>query len=282
MTSLRPRTSTSLRSPGAISRAGATTYFAKFSFPISGLRDFRDRRAADDRCTADVLGLRLFLRDLQHVENAVAWNKADTAVVGDHKIAGLDPHLANLHRAVDFDGFEPPFAGDWADLTRPHRIADDARMGDIADTAHYDGAGFALALAGQSRNAAHVGHIGNALDHQYVAGVGKIVGFELPHAVDVVAGALKRVGPLQHVAHRKRRPHYRGSGNRRLEHRRADHTERNAQFVHSVGDQPGRIADCQEAVDGAVRGARRHHQADAFRRDAAGQALFHRVAAPCL
>src|SRR5215831_10638548 len=68
-------------------------------------------------------------------------------------------------------------------------------MGDVADTAHHDRTGFTLALASQRRDAAHVGHIGNALDHQHIARVGKIMRLELSHAVEAMASAFERAGP---------------------------------------------------------------------------------------
>src|SRR5260370_4117332 len=121
ITSLRPRTSMSLRPPGAMSRAGATTYFAKISFPVVGSRDVRHRSAADDRLAANLLSLRLFLHKLQHIENAVARNEADAAIIGDDEIAGLDRHPTDLDRAVDLDGLEPPFSGHRVDFARPDR-----------------------------------------------------------------------------------------------------------------------------------------------------------------
>ena len=163
---------------------------------------------------------------LEHLEDARARDEADAGVVGDDEVAGLDPDFADLHRAVDLDRLEPPLAGDRADLARPQRIADRARMGDVADRPHHDGAGLALALAGLGGDAAHVGDRRHALDHQHVAGGREIVRLELRHAVDGVRRAFQRIDPLQHVAHGQRRPDDGGAGNGRLEDRGADHAQR--------------------------------------------------------
>jgi hypothetical protein len=87
------------------------------SLPVVGPRYIRDRGAADDGLTAHLLGLRLFLDQFQHIENAVAGNEADAGIVGDHQIAGFDADPADLDRAVDLDGFEPSFPGNRADFT---------------------------------------------------------------------------------------------------------------------------------------------------------------------
>src|SRR5262249_10984312 len=52
-------------------------------FPIGGIGNFWYCGAADDRRAADILGLRFFLHDLQHIENAVAWNEADAGIVSN-------------------------------------------------------------------------------------------------------------------------------------------------------------------------------------------------------
>ena len=78
-------------------------------------------------------------------------------------------------------------------------------MSDVADSAHHHGARLALALAGLGRDAAHVGDVGDALDHQHVARAREVVRLELGHAVDAVACAGERIDPLQDVAQRQRR-----------------------------------------------------------------------------
>jgi hypothetical protein len=47
-----------------------------------------------------------------------------------------------------------------------------------------------------------------------------------------------------------------------------------AEFVHGVGDHPGRIADRLEALDHAGRRRRRRQHPDALAGDAAGQTLL--------
>src|SRR5262245_51659137 len=79
-------------------------------FSVARSRDVRHSGAPHDRLAADLLGLRLLLHQFQHLEDVVAGNEADARIVGDHEIAGLDPDLADLDRAVDLDGFDPPLA----------------------------------------------------------------------------------------------------------------------------------------------------------------------------
>src|SRR5580658_3510339 len=100
----------------------------------------RHRHALRDRLDARVLVALLLLAQLQHPQNIGARDEADAGVVGDDKIAGIDPHLAHLDLAVDLDGFEPPFAGRRRDLAGPDRIADRTRMPHVAHTAHDNGA----------------------------------------------------------------------------------------------------------------------------------------------
>ena len=49
---------------------------------------------------------------------------------------------------------------------------------------------------------------------------------------------------------------------------------RNAELVHGVGDDPGRIAEREKALDRALRRARHRHQLDVLGRDAAGQSFL--------
>ena len=147
-------------------------------------------------------------------------------------------------------------------------------MGDVAHAALHDRADLALALAGLGGDAAHVGDIGHALDHQHVALLRQIVGLELRHPVDVIARALERVDALQDVAHGQRRPDDGLAGDGRLEHRGADDSGRDAELVHGVRDDPGRIAERHEALDHAHGRARHRHQLDVLGRDAAGQSFL--------
>ena len=162
--------------------------------------------AVVDRLAANRFGLRLRFRRVEHFEHDVARNETDAGVVGDHEIARRHPNLADLDRAVDLHGLEPPLAGDRRDVARPDRIAERAGMGDVAHAALHDRAELALPLAGLGGDAAHVGDIGHALDHQHVARLREIVRLELRHPVDVSARAVERIDALQDVAHGQRRP----------------------------------------------------------------------------
>ena len=68
-------------------------------------------------------------------------------------------------------------------------------------------AALALALAGERRDAAHVGDAGDALDHQYVPRQRQIVRLELGHLIHVVPGRLVHVLALHNAANGERRPH---------------------------------------------------------------------------
>ena len=75
---------------------------------------------------------------------------------------------------VDGGGLDPPFAGDRADTLRPERIADAARMIDVAGAAVDDGADLAPAAAYCCGDTAEIGDLVDALHHQHVARLGEI------------------------------------------------------------------------------------------------------------
>ena len=60
------------------------------------------------------------------------------------------------------------------DFGRPHRVADAARMRDVADAAEYDRTGLALTLAGLRGDAAHVRDSRHAVDHDDIAGSARL------------------------------------------------------------------------------------------------------------
>src|SRR5499433_976665 len=242
--------------------------------PVGRARNVGHWHAVVDRLAAENFSLRLLLGRVEHLEHDVARNEADAGVVGDHQVARRDPNLADLNRAVDLHGLDPPLAGDRGDVARPNRVVERAGMGDVAYAALHDRADLALALAGLGGDAAHVRDVSYALDHQHVALLREIVRLELRHPVDVLARAFDRVDALEDVAHRQRRPDDGAARDGRLEHRRADDAGGDAELVHRVRDDPGAIAERDEALDRALRRARDGHQLDVFGRDAAGQPLL--------
>src|SRR5215510_9579479 len=93
---------------------------------------------------------------LEDFRGACARDEADAGVVGEHDIAGEDSNAGNLNLTVDLDRFNAPFTGDGRYVCRPHRVADTARVGDVANAAENDRACLALALAGLCGDTAHV------------------------------------------------------------------------------------------------------------------------------
>ena len=146
-------------------------------------------------------------------------------------------------------------------------------MGDVAHAALHDRADLALPFPGLGGDAAHVGHVGHALDHQHVAGLREVVRFEFRHPVDLPARTLERVDALEDVAHGQRRSGDGPAGDGRPQHRRADDARRDAELIHGVRDDAGRIAQRDEPLDHALRRARYRHQLDVLGRDAAGQSF---------
>ena len=146
-------------------------------------------------------------------------------------------------------------------------------MGDVAHAALHDRADLALPFPGLGGDAAHVGHVGHALDHQHVAGLREVVRFEFRHPVDLPARALERIDALEDVAHGQRRSGDGPAGDGRPQHRRADDARRDAELIHGVRDDAGRIAQRDEPLDHALRRARYRHQLDVLGRDAAGQSF---------
>src|SRR5262249_23571907 len=116
--------------------------------PVGRARNVGHWHAVVDRLAAENFSLRLLLGRVEHLEHDVARNEADAGVVGHHEVARRDPNLADLHRAVDLHGFDPPLAGDRGDVARPHRVVERAGMGDVAHAALNDRADLALAFAG--------------------------------------------------------------------------------------------------------------------------------------
>ena len=146
-------------------------------------------------------------------------------------------------------------------------------MGDVAHAALHDRSRLALTLAGLCRDAAHVGDVRDALDHQHVAGRRQVMRLEFRHPVDVVARACERVDALKDVAHGERRADDGRAGDGRREHRGADDAARYAELVHGVGHDAGWIAERDQALDHALRRAWDGYELDLLGRDPTGQTL---------
>ncbi len=94
-------------------------------------------------------------------------------------------------------------------------------MIDVAHRAVDNGADLPLPLADRGRHAAHVGHLIEPLQHQYVARLGQIVRLDLGHAGDAAGDCLS--GTLALAATfltRQRAPDQPGLRIGRLEHAR--------------------------------------------------------------
>src|SRR5262245_20903010 len=91
--------------------AAASGLPCRLLLPVGRARDVGDGDAVVDRLAADVLGLSLRFRRVEHFEHDVARDEAHPGIVGDHEVAGRHPHLADMDRSVDLHRLEPPLAG---------------------------------------------------------------------------------------------------------------------------------------------------------------------------
>src|SRR6185312_4640616 len=162
--------------------------------------ELRHRMAAVDLVAFVLLGFRLLLGEGEHVHDALARHEANAGVVGDDEIAGLHTNAADDDGAIDLHRFEPPLASDRRAFGGPDRIAELARLTDVAHAAVDDRAGFALALADHGADAAHVGHARRALDDEDVARLREVMALDLGHAIVLAAGSDHRIVLPRHVA----------------------------------------------------------------------------------
>src|SRR4029078_10758725 len=89
--------------------------------------------------------------DAELLGGAREWNEAHAAFVRDDQIARLHLDAGDAHRLVHADRFNAPFAGDRAYAGRPDRIADGARVVDVAHRAVDDRGDLALPFSNRGR-----------------------------------------------------------------------------------------------------------------------------------
>ena len=103
-----------------------------FSF-VFALHDFAHCNAA---CNV-LFSLRVagidFARPFEYFHGALMWNKADSGVISAYQITGMYLDTGDVHRAVNLDRLQPPFACDRRDTSTPYGKACGALLVWITD-----------------------------------------------------------------------------------------------------------------------------------------------------